>query len=227
MARTPAPRRQAREPHPQPNHDNDDEDSASVLDFTPVTFLRNRRSGWVPERQRAFIEILAQSGTVAFAARAVGMSRRSAYKLLERPGAESFAAAFDVALEMGFDAKRGELMGRARFGEVVPRFRNGRLVGYVHRYDIRAGIAVLAARDVDFLARREEAARVRAYRKSLAQAEREKAEVEQANLRAWEEAERAWAERRQAGLTPLPGPGPAAAVPPPPAERAVPRIRTL
>jgi hypothetical protein len=62
--------------------------------FTPVPG-RARRDGWTEERQRAFIAALDGTGCVGRAAAAVGMSRKSAYRLRRRKGAESFAAAWD------------------------------------------------------------------------------------------------------------------------------------
>lgn len=39
---------------------------------------------WTPSKARAFIEALAQHGKVAVAARSVGMTRQSAYRLRDR-----------------------------------------------------------------------------------------------------------------------------------------------
>jgi hypothetical protein len=65
--------------------------------FTPVK-LRGRRDGWTPEVQCAFLAALYSSGSVAAAAKAVGRSRASAYKLRQRPGGESFARSWDKVL---------------------------------------------------------------------------------------------------------------------------------
>lgn len=65
-----------------------------IHSFTPVP-LRARRDGWTVERQRRFVAALARAGCVGRAAAAAGMSRESAYRLRRRPGAESFAAAWD------------------------------------------------------------------------------------------------------------------------------------
>lgn len=46
-----------------------------------------------------FLDLLAQSGSVTRAAASVGMSRESAHRLRERPGAELFAALWDRAIE--------------------------------------------------------------------------------------------------------------------------------
>ena len=59
--------------------------------FTPVPRKCQRHDGWTPERQRAFIERLADYGSVRAAANAVGMTPESAYQLRRQPGAEPFA----------------------------------------------------------------------------------------------------------------------------------------
>jgi hypothetical protein len=50
------------------------------------------------QRQADFLGMLAETGSVMGACEAVGMSRKSAYALRARLGAESFAAAWDAAL---------------------------------------------------------------------------------------------------------------------------------
>jgi hypothetical protein len=71
------------------------------LAFTAVPLDRHRSDGWTPAQQERFIVALDVMGSVGQAARAVGMSRRSAYNLRDRPGAESFAKSWDLALEFG------------------------------------------------------------------------------------------------------------------------------
>ncbi|HWT29433.1 MAG TPA: hypothetical protein VEB68_02275 [Croceibacterium sp.] len=75
---------------------------ARVPPFLPVP-LRARADGWTPERQARFIGFLAETGSVAAAARRVGMSRESAHRLRRRPHAASFAHAWEaiVALRGG------------------------------------------------------------------------------------------------------------------------------
>jgi hypothetical protein len=65
--------------------------------FYPVP-TRTRRDGWTVARQADFLGMLAETGSVIGACEAVGMSRKSAYRLRALPGAESFAAAWDAAL---------------------------------------------------------------------------------------------------------------------------------
>jgi hypothetical protein len=45
---------------------------------------RPRHDGWTAERQHAFLSILVRTRSVSRAARAVGMSRQSAYRLRRR-----------------------------------------------------------------------------------------------------------------------------------------------
>ena len=70
-----------------------------VAAFYPVP-TRTRRDGWTVERQADFLGLLAETGSVIGACEAVGMSRKSAYRLRTLPGAGSFAAAWDAALGM-------------------------------------------------------------------------------------------------------------------------------
>lgn len=119
-------------------------DEVELLGFTPVP--SNRYDGWTPQRQSDFILALAITGTVHRAVRAVGMSRQSLYKLRERPGAESFAAAWDIAISLSYDRVFALAMDRAINGITVPRYYKGRQVGTIHRPDLRLAMAVLADR---------------------------------------------------------------------------------
>jgi hypothetical protein len=65
-----------------------------VIAFTPVP-LRRRADGWPPDLQLRFIHALARGLTPGEAAASVGKNRQNAYALRNRPGAESFAAAWD------------------------------------------------------------------------------------------------------------------------------------
>lgn len=68
-------------------------------DFVWIPVPRKRRhDGWTPEKQREFIEALADTGSVVGAARAVGLSKQSAYALRRSTGVEGFAAAWDAAI---------------------------------------------------------------------------------------------------------------------------------
>jgi hypothetical protein len=65
--------------------------------FTPVP-LRARCDGWSPALQLRFVRLLAEGMKPGAAAEAVGKNRQNAYALRKRPGAESFAAAWDAAI---------------------------------------------------------------------------------------------------------------------------------
>lgn len=114
-----------------------------LLHFTSVPMLRRRASGWSPAAQRAFIDMLARCGVVAQAARSVGCSPRSAYQLRQKQGAESFAAAWDWALEMGLDAARAQAIALARCAQVRPIVRRGVVVGHRRAPDNRVMLAAM------------------------------------------------------------------------------------
>lgn len=114
--------------------------------FTPVP-TTPRHDGWTAPKQRAFIDLLAECGVVAAAAKAVGMSPRSAYALRKRPDAASFAAAWDDALACGRGASLSRAIERAIDGEVRRVYYRGRPVGEYRVYNNRLLIAALRAID--------------------------------------------------------------------------------
>jgi hypothetical protein len=129
-----------------------DAEGYPVILFDPVPQERRRRVGWDADRQRAFIALLARLPSVGKAARAVGMSRRSAYKLLDKPGAEQFSKAWDMALEFGMERLRSSSVSRCLDGgDFVPVFRKGRMVRVEFRRNDGLAIAILSGkgRDVD------------------------------------------------------------------------------
>ncbi len=143
-------------------------DDAPDLNFTPVSRLRRRRDGWSEERQRAFIAALAVCGTVTMAARAVGSTARSAYRLLDAPGADSFAAAWDAAIDQGYARIQADALERALKGAFVPVYRRDKLVRVEHRRSDKLAIALLNGQDRDPLAARRTAVSRREHRLDLA-----------------------------------------------------------
>jgi hypothetical protein len=95
------------------------------LAFTPVPMDRRRSNGWTPKQQERFILALAAMGSVGQAAKAVGMSRTSAYNLRDRPGAERFACSWDMALDMGRQRQFDHAMERAINGVTTIRVMRG------------------------------------------------------------------------------------------------------
>jgi hypothetical protein len=112
------------------------------LAFDPVP-VKPRRDGWTPARQLAFIHRLALIGCVASAARAVGMSRESAYRLLEKSGSESFAAAWEKALRWGRSTASDLGIERAIVGERRGVYYRGRKIDEQVRFDNRLLLSAL------------------------------------------------------------------------------------
>jgi hypothetical protein len=75
----------------------------SPADYNPEEYRwvpvrrRPRYDGWTEEKQRRFIEVLADTGIVSAAAKAVGMSRESANRLRRSPDGAAFSRAWDAA----------------------------------------------------------------------------------------------------------------------------------
>lgn len=105
--------------------------------FTPVPRQTSRHDGWTDERQRAFIEALADTGSVDAACRAVDMSQGGVYYLRRQPGAESFRKAWEKALELGVQRIEDVAMDRALNGVEVPVYSYGKLVGTRTAYNDR------------------------------------------------------------------------------------------
>lgn len=127
-------------------------DAGDVLDeipFDPVPRLRKRRGGWSAERQRLFIALLRLCGSVSAAAKAVGMTPRSVYRLSDSKDGESFAHALDVAAEEGLERTRASALERALTGALVPIYRRGKLVRVEHRHCDKLALGLLSGRDTN------------------------------------------------------------------------------
>lgn len=98
--------------------------------FAPVPRKCQRHDGWTPERQRAFIGALADTGSVKRAAMHVNMSPEGAYYLRRRPGAEGFRRAWEAALDFGVQRLKDEAFDRALNGQLSPVFVGGKLKGF-------------------------------------------------------------------------------------------------
>ena len=95
--------------------------------FTPAP-TRNRHSGWTAERQRQFIDHLALTGSIGEACARVGVASSSAYRLRNKAGAESFARAWDRALQMSATRLAAIAFDRAINGRAERFYRDGELV---------------------------------------------------------------------------------------------------
>ncbi len=145
----------------------DGEHVPDPIEFDPVPRRRNRRRGWSEQVQRDFIAYLQRTGCVAVAARAVGRSASTAYRLLDVPGAESFALAWDQAVKEGLDRLREDSLDRALNGSLVPVYRKGRLVRIEHRRNDRMAIALISGRRNDVKYYRNDALNRHAYRMEM------------------------------------------------------------
>lgn len=82
-----------------------EEDTPEPIHYDPADYRwvpvrrKPRLDGWTEEKQRRFIETLADTGLVNVAAKAVGMSRETAYALRRSERGAAFARAWDKARE--------------------------------------------------------------------------------------------------------------------------------
>jgi hypothetical protein len=107
---------------------------------------RPRHDGWTEEKQRRFIEALADTGLVSHAAKSVGMSRESANRLRRSAHGAAFARAWDAARQHAGGALEDIAFERAiegvehnvydEYGEVIctKRVYNDRLLTFLLRH---------------------------------------------------------------------------------------------
>jgi len=117
-----------------------------LLGFAPYLHKAPRRNSITPARQRAFIAELAACGIVTQAARSIGISLEALYKLRQLPGAEGFAAAWEVAIDRGMARLEDCALERALLGEERPVVRGGKVVATWRRHDTALLIFLLRQR---------------------------------------------------------------------------------
>jgi hypothetical protein len=117
--------------------------------FTPVPRRCNRHDGWTPQRQRDFIEALADTGSVDAACKAVNMSTVGAYHLRRQSGGEAFRAAWERALQLGVQRVEDVVMDRALNGVEEPLYSYGKLIGTRRKYNDRLLMFILRNRAPD------------------------------------------------------------------------------
>lgn len=103
---------------------------AMLADYRPVP-VRARHDGWTAARQRKFLTILAETGSISQACRDAGVASRSAYRLRQRPDAAAFATAWDQALRLATLRLTTLAFERAVKGSTRDIWRDGELVGQV------------------------------------------------------------------------------------------------
>ena len=119
---------------------------ATLPAFAPVPREKDRANGWKPEVQRAFIEALAETGSVRAACRRVARADHGAYLLRRHPQAAAFRAAWDAALDIGMRRIEDVAMDRALNGVEVPVYSYGKLVGARTVYNDRLVMFMLRNR---------------------------------------------------------------------------------
>lgn len=133
-------------------------DIPAFLQFTPVP-VRAQHNSWSPRLQRLFILALARGAGPGEAAARLGRTRQSVYRLRGKPGAESFAAAWETAQAVAGRVAAVAATPASGFGGIeavlVPRYYRGRLIGFVQREDTVGAMRLL--RQLDTLAERVEA----------------------------------------------------------------------
>lgn len=100
---------------------------AEPIDGVALQDSRNRLAGWSADRQRLFLEMLAESGSVHLASSAARLTARSAYRLRTRSAA--FARAWDAALQLAVGRLSAIAFDRAINGRVEQVYHEGVLVG--------------------------------------------------------------------------------------------------
>ena len=106
-----------------------------------------RHDGWTPDRQLTFLDTLAGCGVVTDAARAAGMSVRSAYNFRNRAEGAPFAVAWNAAQLRARRRLEDVVHSRALHGCVELVMKDGEVVVERHRFDNRLTMAALARLD--------------------------------------------------------------------------------
>jgi hypothetical protein len=105
-----------------------------------------RRGGWSADRQRQFIALLAETGSVRAACRRLGVGEHHIYKLRSHPEAASFRAAWEAALDCGIARIEDTMMDRALYGIETPVFYQGEQCGSKQVYNDRLLMFLLTNR---------------------------------------------------------------------------------
>jgi hypothetical protein len=97
------------------------------FDGVPLDDSYRRQAGWSAVRQRLFLSVLAETGSVHLAASAARLSARSAYQLRTRSPA--FAQAWNAAQQLAVGRLSAIAFDRALNGRVEQVYREGELIG--------------------------------------------------------------------------------------------------
>jgi hypothetical protein len=106
-----------------------------------------RHNGWSRDKMQRFIELLVESGSVTQAAKGVGMSRNSAYRIRARLVGQPFDLAWEAALEFGMQQIAHEAVDRALNGTIVPIYYMGEQVGERRVFNESGALNLMLAAD--------------------------------------------------------------------------------
>ena len=98
---------------------------------------------WTADKMTEFLRMLAATHSVSAAAKSVGMSRQSAYKLRSRLEGKAFDVAWNQAFHQSYVNLPYAALERALNGYEVPHYYKGELIGTSRRYDERLTVALL------------------------------------------------------------------------------------
>jgi hypothetical protein len=99
--------------------------------------LRYREDGLTPEKQRAYVEALADCGIAREAAARVGLTEQAVNRVRRRADARSFDEACEAAHLFGARRIRSTIWERAIEGTVKGRYYHGELIAEERVYDNR------------------------------------------------------------------------------------------
>jgi hypothetical protein len=130
-------------------HIPDDEASRGLTSHGPAEAAprADRHDGFTPAAEQLFLRTLADTGVVADACRATGVTRQAAYARRRSASGRAFALAWDAAQLIARTPLGDDVLSRSRHGVIDRVYRNGELVAERHRYDNRLSMAVLTRLD--------------------------------------------------------------------------------
>lgn len=107
-----------------------------------VVPYKDSRAVLAKKKRRVFLDVLAKTGVVAEAARAVGYTDTATLQQYRRND-EEFAEAWDFALEAAAHVLEEEIWRRAKEGVLEPIFYKGEVAGYKTNYSDTLAMFIL------------------------------------------------------------------------------------
>jgi DNA-binding transcriptional regulator YdaS (Cro superfamily) len=118
------------------------QESGDLTDFDPAP-LRHRHDGLTPDRQREYVEALADTGVARAAAARIGVSEQAVNRVRRRADARAFDLACEAAIRHGARRLRAIAFERAIEGTVKRHYWHGEVKSEERVYDNRLLIYLL------------------------------------------------------------------------------------